>query len=412
MSRAALWLSFAAAASITISIAAFNIFMGLAIAALFFSGDKLRLPPIKLPLAIFILLTVLAWIASPDPWAHGYPQIRKFWDFLILLLVFSTLRSAAIVRWLFLAWAGLGAIGALRGLKQFFDRILLARQAGVDFYTYYVSDRITGFTSHWNTYSAQLMISLIMLIALLFFGLRLRKVWVWILCAALTAIALYLGETRAVWLAAALAGLYLLWCWKPRMVLLLPLVALIAFIASPHALKDRFTSILSPKSVDSNRFRTIAWDAGIRMIEKHPLLGLGPEGPKYHFQEYVPPPVWASRPSGFYQHLHNVYLQYGAERGIPALLVFLWLIGRILLDFWRGLRALPPGRGDRRWVLHGAIAVVLAIMVEGVAEVNLGDSEVLIMFLTVVACGYLALETKPGPDSKAAPAVAPARPDA
>ena len=31
-------------------------------------------------------------------------------------------------------------------------------------------------------------------------------------------------------------------------------------------------------------------------------------------------------------------------------------------------------------------------MVEGLVEVNLGDSEVLTMFLIVVTCGYLALE--------------------
>jgi hypothetical protein len=36
--------------------------------------------------------------------------------------------------------------------------------------------------------------------------------------------------------------------------------------------------------------------------------------------------------------------------------------------------------------------VVLAIMAEGFFEYNLGDSEVLTMFLVVVACGYIALE--------------------
>jgi hypothetical protein len=36
--------------------------------------------------------------------------------------------------------------------------------------------------------------------------------------------------------------------------------------------------------------------------------------------------------------------------------------------------------------------VVLATLVDGVANVNLGDSEVLTMFLVVVACGYIALE--------------------
>jgi len=128
------------------------------------------------------------------------------------------------------------------------------------------------------------------------------------------------------------------------------------------------------------------------MIEQHPWLGLGPEGPKSHFDEWVPADVPRPLPSGWYGHLHNIYLQYAAERGIPTMLVMMWILIQILVDCWRGLRALPPGRGDRRFLLHGAIAVVLATMAEGFFENNLGDSEVLAMFLVVVACAYLALE--------------------
>jgi hypothetical protein len=60
------------------------------------------------------------------------------------------------------------------------------------------------------------------------------------------------------------------------------------------------------------------------------------------------------------------------------------MFARILADFWRVAR--------ERFFLHGAIAVVIAVMIEGAFELNLGDSEVLAMFLTVVACGYLTLE--------------------
>jgi O-antigen ligase len=208
----------------------------------------------------------------------------------------------------------------------------------------------------------------------------------------LIAAVLYLGQTRAVWIGTVLAGLYLMWFWKKWVVALVPLVGIAVFFLSPPVMRERFTSLFHARDVDSNQFRIIAWNAGVEMIEKHPLFGLGPEGPKYHFQEYVPPDVWASRPPGFYQHLHDVYLQYGAERGIPALLVFLWLLAQIVVDFWRGLRSLPAGRSDRRFLLHGGIAMVLAMMAEGVAEVNFGDSEPLTMFLVVVACGYLALE--------------------
>ena len=64
---------------------------------------------------------------------------------------------------------------------------------------------------------------------------------------------------------------------------------------------------------------------------------------------------------------------------------------------WRGIRRLPAGPSTRKFLLHGGIAVVLAIMAEGFFEYNLGDSEVLTMFLVVVACGYLALEKEIAP---------------
>src|ERR1039457_7630136 len=161
MSRAARWLTFGAAASIVFSIAVFNILMGLGLAALLFSGEKLRLPRIKLPLGIFVALTLAAWVFSPDPWVDGYPQIRKFWVFCILLLVFSTMRALSVLRWLFLAWAGLASVAALRGFVQFFTKIEQAHQAGIDLYQYYVAERITGFTSHWNTYAAEEMFALL-----------------------------------------------------------------------------------------------------------------------------------------------------------------------------------------------------------------------------------------------------------
>jgi hypothetical protein len=45
--------------------------------------------------------------------------------------------------------------------------------------------------------------------------------------------------------------------------------------------------------------------------------------------------------------------------------------------------------------LHGAIACVLATLVVGIFEYNLGDSEVLIMFLAILGIGYLAAEKEP-----------------
>jgi O-antigen ligase len=393
LSGAARWLTFASAVSILFSIAVSQICLALALAALLLSGEKLRLPRIWLPLALFLAMTLVSLAFSGNPGA-GLPQVRKMYVFCELLVVFSAFRDLDIARWVFLAWAGCAGIAGVRGFVQFVSKLHDAQVFGQDSYKHYVAERITGFMSHWNTFSAQEMFALLMLAAFVFFSPAARKrIWisVSIPCGLLIAVAILLGETRGVWIATAVAGIYLLWCWRRLLVLAVPVAIVVAFFVSPPVIHERFHSLVRPAKVDSNQHRIVTWRTGVAMIERHPLLGLGPEGVKLHFDEYVPPDIPRPLPEGWYGHLHNIYLQYAAERGVPAMLLMMWLLLQILWDFWRGLRALPPGPDDRRFLLHGGIAVVLATLVEGVVEYNLGDSEVLTMFLVVVGCGYLAL---------------------
>ena len=130
------------------------------------------------------------------------------------------------------------------------------------------------------------------------------------------------------------------------------------------------------------------------MIKAHPLLGVGPEmirKPEVFFA-YLPADIPQPLPEGFYEHLHNIYIHYAAECGIPATLALLAAFLMALRDFRRAIRALPPGRSDQRFLLHGAVACVIGTMVGGVFEKNLGDTEVLTMFLVILCCGYLAAE--------------------
>jgi O-antigen ligase len=391
LTRAAVWLTFGAAVTIVFSIwVSQTLMLWPAVAALLFSGMRLRLPRIELPLALFMLGTLIS-LAFSGEIVHGLPQIKKFLVFLVLLAVYSCLRNGVVVRWLFLTWAVLGAVAAMLGVAQFLVKFEQARQSGISFRPYYTTDRITGFMSHWNTFSEEEMFILLMLGAFLFFGPPMRKrLWIWACCAVLLAIALVLAETRGVWFATAVGGLYLVWFWRRKLILLVPVVV-VALLFTP-VVGDRVRSIVRPEHSDSNSFHMIAWRTGIEMIKHHPLLGLGPDGPKYHFQEYIPADIPRPLPEGFYQHVHNVYLQYGADRGIPTALVMVWLLVQVIVDFRRGLIRLPSGPGTRKFLLHGGIAVVLATMVDGVVEYNLGDSEFLTMFLVVVGCGYLALE--------------------
>ncbi len=128
------------------------------------------------------------------------------------------------------------------------------------------------------------------------------------------------------------------------------------------------------------------------MIQAHPWLGIGPEQVQYQYLQYLPPGTSLPLPTGDYGHLHNDYIHYAAELGIPTMLAMMWMFARALFDFSRGLRGLTPSAPER-WVLHAAIAVTIAILLAGWYEKNLGDSEVLSMFLAVIGCGYVALET-------------------
>lgn len=398
LARAALWFSFASAVAVLISIAAAQTLLALALAALLMSGSRLRLPPIRLPLALFVVGTVVSLAFSDDPSA-GRPQIRKLFVFFMLLVVFSSFRRLAEVRWLVLAWAGVGTVAGGLALAQFGRKFEEARRHGVTFYEQYVSERITGFMSHWMTFGGEQMIVLLMLAAFLLFapGGGRRRRWLGLAAAGVLVAALVLGMTRSIWLASAGAGLYLLWFWKRRLALAAPVALLALAMLAPSSIRTRMTSIYQPnREVDSNQHRIVCWRTGWRMIQAHPWLGLGPEMVRLKFLDYVPADVARPLPTGWYGHLHNVYIHYAAERGIPVMLVLLWLLGKMLWDFLGAVRRLPPGPSEEKFILHGATAVVLAILISGMFELNLGDSEVLMIFLAVVACGYLAVEKARG----------------
>ncbi len=390
--RAAFYLTCGSLISILFSIAVSQILLALAFAALLLSSEKLRLPPIRLPLALFIAGTVISLLVSGHI-RDGTPQIRKLFVLLILLVVYSTFRRVAEIRAIVLLWALVAALSAVRSLFQFWQKYQQAAEEHQNFYDFYVGSRITGFMSHWMTFGGEEMIVVLLLASYLFFSKQRRWIALGWASGVLLVVSMILGYTRSIFLLGFPIGLlYLLWFWHKWLVAAAPVVALIAFFAAPSSLQERVKSIFQPHGeTDSNLHRTITRETGMAMIRAHPWFGLGPEQVKAQFEQWVPPTVAKPLPVGWYGHLHNIYLQYAAERGVPTMLVLMWMIGKILWDFAGALRS-KIGDTEARFVLHGAIAAILAILAEGFLEYNLGDSEVLTLFLAVVAFGYVARE--------------------
>jgi putative inorganic carbon (HCO3(-)) transporter len=395
LEAAAAYLASGAVVSILFSIAVSNILLAAAFVALLFSHQRMRFPPFWIPLVLFFGGTLISLSLSVDP-AGGRPALRKFFVFLIVLVIYSSIRSLAQVRAILLIASGIAACSAAWSLVQFARKVQEAHALGRPFYTYYVSERITGFMSHWMTLGGQEMIVALMGASLLFFSAARRwKPWIIAILVVIGA-SLLAGFTRSIWFGAFCGGMYLLWLWKRWWTAAVPVALALLVLANPFALRDRVRSAIEPHGdTDSNEFRRVCRRAGVRMIQAHPWVGVGPEQVKAQLTKWIPADVPRPLPTGWYGHLHNIYLQYAAERGIPTAIALFWMLGKILYDFIRAVRR-AGANPEARAVLHGAIAVFIGMLTVGFYELNLGDSEVLLLFLSVVAGGYVAIDAVHG----------------
>ncbi|MCU0227732.1 MAG: O-antigen ligase family protein [Bryobacterales bacterium] len=388
--KTARYATMASAVSILVSIPVSQIFLGLALLCLLAAGTRWRWVDVYLPLGCFLGWMLVSLAASPEPLV-GLPQVKKLYVFLVLPVALAALPAVRDYLCVFAGWVLVACASALLALGQFGWKYMEARETGQAFYEAYVGQRITGFMSHWMTFSGQAMLVTLLLLAYALVGPRLRR---WHLAGVVAALGLLLsgvvlGYTRGIWIATAIASLPLLWSFRRWMALAAPVAFVLLLAFGPASVQDRFLSIFKPRGeTDSNQHRVVTFATGVAMMQAHPLLGLGPERVGSHVEEYAPSWIRRPFPEGYYGHLHNIYVHYGAERGMPAVLFLLWIFGRLLWDQWQALAQAQRPRSLSRALHLSVFSAVVAVMVGGLFEYNLGDSEILTMFLVIVAAGY------------------------
>ena len=177
------------------------------------------------------------------------------------------------------------------------------------------------------------------------------------------------------------AGLLLLLIFGRRRFLLVGAAGAVLCLLSlfPHqTVLDRMSSI-TDLSDAANYDRLCMVYAGWNMISERPLLGHGPRMVEELYPIYRHP----TAPRHSVPHLHNSYLQLAAERGLPALLAMIVLIGVGLRRAWRDYRR-EGGRGGRRADLYvGIFCSLTGFIVAGLFEDNWNDTEVqrIVLFL-------------------------------
>ena len=179
----------------------------------------------------------------------------------------------------------------------------------------------------------------------------------------------------------ACAGIAFLLLLKDlRLMAVMPVLAALFFVLAPPQVTTRFMSMFDardPTRVD----RVTMLRVGSRMVSANPLVGVGPARVGDRYREFLDP----SEPEHVNPHLHNVPMQIAAERGLPALAAWAWMIVVLVVDMTRRLK-IP----DTRFLAAAALGCVVAMFAAGLAEYNFGDSEFLMLFLVLddaAVCG-------------------------
>ncbi|OFW49855.1 MAG: hypothetical protein A3G77_10540 [Acidobacteria bacterium RIFCSPLOWO2_12_FULL_68_19] len=246
-----------------------------------------------------------------------------------------------------------------------------------------LGQRPQGTLTHYMTYSGLLMLVIGAAAARLVFGAR-DRVWPALVMPALI-VALALTFTRNAWIGACVAVGLLLVLKDFRLTGLLPVVLALLFVLAPEGLISRLTSTFNAQDpANQDRFAMI--EVGALMVRDHPLTGVGPNMVPVAYEQYRPDyAVNETNP-----HLHNVPLQIAAERGLPALGVWIWFVGAVVLALVRLFRQSASGPVGQRVLPATALASVASMLAAGLFEYNFGDSEFLMLFLVLITLPFAA----------------------
>ena len=320
-------------------------------------------PVFFLPLAVYAAATLVSSAFSLNP-TVSFLDSRQLLLFAVVPLVFDLAprdRASTVLAVIVTVGAASAAIGIGQYALFHYDQL---------------GKRPEGALTHYMTYSGTLMLVICAAAAQLVFGARART-WPALVMPALV-VALTLTLSRGPWVGACVAVGLLLVLRDFRLAALLPVVVAMLFVLAPDPVTSRMLSIFDLHD-PSNSDRLSMMQAGVAMVREHPLTGVGPDLIPQVYERYrVAGAVHATNP-----HLHNVPLQIAAERGLPALGIWLWFLGACIVTLIRQFRA-----STDKMLPAAAVAAVAAMLSAGMFEYNFGDSEFLMLLLVIVTLPF------------------------
>lgn len=369
LDRVAFGLLLAFVAALQISIAAAHVLLAATLACygalLVRERARPQAPPFFTPLLAYAAWTIVATLFSFN-FAVSLADDKQLVLFLIVPAVYHLARgerAATVVD----VVVSVGAASAIIGIVQY----------GVLHWDA-LDRRPQGALTHYMTYSGVLMLAIGAAAARLVFGSR-ERTWPAIVMPALV-VALALTSTRGAWVGACAGVAVILALKNVRLVWVVPAAVLVVFLVAPQGITARMASVVDMRD-PTVRDRVAMLRTGAAIVRDQPITGIGPDMVSRMYVEYRDPlAVNATNP-----HLHNVPLQIAAERGLPALALWLWFVAALAAAVWRLFRS-----GVERVTAAGALGALAAMIGAGMFEYNFGDSEFLMLFLVLATLPFAA----------------------
>jgi O-antigen ligase len=259
-------------------------------------------------------------------------------------------------------------------------------QLGIKSWTNGRDWRATGFYNHWTTYAEMLQLVGSLLIGL-FLALpkkNSRNGLLLVLSIVSLGIALLLTVTRASWLSLLVsATIITALTVRRRTLIVIGACALPLILVGLFVLKAKRNVGFFDQKDDSIVWRERTWHDGFHLLVSNPrhlLVGVGMDSIKSHWRE------WGLFDNGRMPmgHMHSDYLQIALERGVPALIAWLILLGIYAYMLWRVRLRVPPENWIERGVILGALGGLVGFLCSGAVHYNWGDSEVVMVFYLVM----------------------------
>jgi O-antigen ligase len=327
-----------------------------------------------IPLLCFLAVSSIASLAARDR-VTSWQEMKPVELGLAAVVIADFIRSMRQLTFMIAGVLATSCVAALIAIWQIGSAAILRAQ---------------GLYKHYINFGEMMLLVAMLSFGVLLASLRCARVR-WKIAAAVVFLLLSAGlaatATRT-FLAALLFGcavmVWLQFRWKVRLIAAAALV--LAIVIGGLWLHSRRGMTWFDSSDPGTQYRFLIWKDGARIIQAHPLLGVGFANVQRHPDRFNMA-AYRAFPN-MISHFHSTPIEIAADCGIPALLVWCWL----MYSCWAtAKRALNNARAT--WLGHGtalgALGAITAFQFASLFHYILGDPEPMLIFWSLIAAAII-----------------------